>query len=315
MPSQVENLLVLEYGTDETLEVIRQRKDELAAVLVEPVQSRRPEFQPVEFLRKVREITKESGTALIFDEVITGFRTHLRGAQGIFGIKADIGTYGKVIGGGLPIGAIAGSAEFMDALDGGYWEYGDESMPEVGVTYFAGTFVRHPLALAAAKASLEYFKADKGAMHADLKQKTDRIAASLDNYFAERQLPFYIAHFGSLWKLKYHQELPYTDLIFIMMRERGIHIYDGFPCYLTTQITEADVDRVINTFKEVIDELLAVGFYGGLKGSSKAANGSAQSDQAPVQGARLGKDEYGNPAWFVSDPAIPTKFLKVEMPV
>lgn len=321
MPSQVENLLVLEYGTEESLEVIRQRKDELAAVLVEPVQSRRPEFQPVEFLRKVREITKESGSALIFDEVITGFRTHLQGTQGIFGIKADIGTYGKVIGGGLPIGAIAGSAEFMDALDGGFWQYGDDSMPEVGVTYFAGTFVRHPLALAAAKASLEHFKADKGAMHADLKQKTDRIAQSLDNFFAERQLPFYIAHFGSLWKLKYHQELPYTDLIFIMMRERGLHIYDGFPCYLTTQITESDVDRIINTFKEVIDELLAVGFYGGLRGTHLpvSTNGTAKANtnnnEPPVPGAKLGKDEHGNPAWFVRDPAIPNKFLKVEVPV
>jgi glutamate-1-semialdehyde aminotransferase/acyl carrier protein len=321
MPSQVENLLVLEYGTDESLEVIRQRKDELAAVLVEPVQSRRPEFQPVEFLKKVREITKESGTALIFDEVITGFRTHLKGTQGIFSIKADIGTYGKVIGGGIPIGAIAGSAEFMDALDGGYWEYGDDSMPEVGVTYFAGTFVRHPLALAAAKASLEHFKADKGAMHADLKQKTDRIAQSLDSYFAERQLPFYIAHFGSLWKLKYHQELPYTDLIFIMMRERGIHIYDGFPCYLTTEITESDVDRIINTFKEVIDALLAVGFYGGLRGtplptiSNGNGKATAPSSEPPVSGARLGKDEHGNPAWFVRDPVIPNKFLKVEVPV
>ena len=65
-------------------------------------------------------------------------------------------TYGKILGGGLPIGAIAGKRAFMDALDGGMWQYGDASVPEVGVTYFAGTFVRHPLALAAAKAALEF---------------------------------------------------------------------------------------------------------------------------------------------------------------
>src|SRR5690606_15615602 len=122
------------------------------------IQSRRPEFRPVDFLKELREITTESGSALIFDEVITGFRMHPQGAQGLFGIKADIATYGKVIGGGLPIGAIAGSSEFMDALDGGYWEFGNDSVPEAGVTYFAGTFVRHPLALASAKASLEYIK-------------------------------------------------------------------------------------------------------------------------------------------------------------
>ena len=313
LPSQVENLLVLDYGTEESLEIIRQKKDELAAILVEPVQSRRPEFQPIEFLREVRKIATESGSVLIFDEVITGFRTHLKGTQGLFGIKADIGTYGKVIGGGLPIGALAGSAEFMDALDGGSWQFGDDSMPEVGVTYFAGTFVRHPLALAAAKASLEYFKEDNGAMHADLKQKTDRIAHSLDSYFVEMGLPFYIAHFGSMWKLKYHQELPYTDLIFIMLRERGLHIYDGFPCYLTTQITESDVDLIIAKFREVIDELLRVGFYGGVKAGLPINPKSSGFSNPPVPGARLGKDDHGNPAWFVKDENIPNKFVKVEI--
>lgn len=310
LPSQVENLLVLEYGTDESLEIIRQRKDELAAVLVEPVQSRRPEFQPIEFLKKVREITQESGTALIFDEVITGFRTHLKGAQGLFGIKADIGTYGKVIGGGLPIGAIAGSATFMDALDGGYWQYGDDSMPEVGVTYFAGTFVRHPLALAAAKASLNYFKEDNGSLHADLKMKTDRIADSLDSYFKVRNLPFYIAHFGSMWKLKYKQELPYTDLIFILLREKGIHIYDGFPCYLTTKITDEDVNRIISAFKESIDELMHVGFFGGsIKSTDNKQNSTY--NEPPVPGAKLGKDPMGNPAWYIKDENNPGKFIKV----
>ena len=68
-----------------------------------------------------------SGTALIFDEVVTGFRTHPGGAQALFGIQADMATYGKVIGGGLPIGALAGKARFMDALDGGMWQYGDGS--------------------------------------------------------------------------------------------------------------------------------------------------------------------------------------------
>ncbi|WP_280640612.1 aminotransferase class III-fold pyridoxal phosphate-dependent enzyme [Hymenobacter volaticus] len=76
MPEAVKNMLILEYGTDESLRIIKERAHELAAVLVEPVQSRRPEFVPIEFLKQVREITAASGTALIFDEVITGFRMH-----------------------------------------------------------------------------------------------------------------------------------------------------------------------------------------------------------------------------------------------
>ena len=76
MREAVQNMLILEYGTEESLNIIKERANDLAAILVEPVQSRRPEFQPVEFLKALRKITLESGTALIFDEVITGFRMH-----------------------------------------------------------------------------------------------------------------------------------------------------------------------------------------------------------------------------------------------
>src|SRR6185369_9073256 len=123
-----------------------------------PVQSRRPELQPRAFLRELRSIADEGGAALVFDEVITGFRVALGGAQEHFGVRADLASYGKVLGGGLPIGVVAGSRAWMDALDGGHWTYGDESGPTAGVTYFAGTFVRHPFALAAAKASLLHMK-------------------------------------------------------------------------------------------------------------------------------------------------------------
>jgi glutamate-1-semialdehyde aminotransferase len=75
-----------------------------AAVLVEPVQSRRADFHPKEFLQEVRKITEETDTCLIFDEVITGFRIHPGGAQAYFDIRADLCSYGKIVGGGMPIG-------------------------------------------------------------------------------------------------------------------------------------------------------------------------------------------------------------------
>src|SRR5262249_30175585 len=103
----VANIAMLDYGTPETLEWIRHNAGDLAAVICEPVQSRRPAFQPIEFLREVRRITLESGTALVFDEVVTGFRTHPGGCQALFDIRADMATYGKVVGGGLPIGILA----------------------------------------------------------------------------------------------------------------------------------------------------------------------------------------------------------------
>jgi glutamate-1-semialdehyde aminotransferase len=135
----VQDMIVLDYGSDEALAYIEQHARDIAAVLVEPVQSRRPEFQPVAFLRALRGLTAATGVLLIFDEVITGLRDGPQGAQGLFGVKADLATYGKVVGGGMPIGVVAGKAQYMDTFDGGVWCYGDDSFPEKGVTFFAGT--------------------------------------------------------------------------------------------------------------------------------------------------------------------------------
>src|SRR5690606_25444120 len=229
LPGAVQNMLVLDYGTEESLEIIRKRADELAAVIVEPIQSRRPEFQPVEFLKEVRKITQASNTTLIFDEIITGFRMHPQGIQGMYGIKADLATYGKVIGGGISIGAILGSSKYMDALDGGHWQYGDDSYPEVGVTYFAGTFVRHPLALATAKAALLHLKENGPKLQDDLANMTDRLATELNMYLKNHNLPIEINYFRSLWRLSFLEDIPYAELLFVIMRSKGIHIWDGFP--------------------------------------------------------------------------------------
>ncbi|WP_234737001.1 polyketide synthase [Tellurirhabdus bombi] len=313
MPEAVQNMLILDYGTEESLTIIRERAHELAAVLVEPVQSRRPEFRPVDFLKKVREITEASGTALIFDEVITGFRMHPGGAQALFGIDADLASYGKVIGGGLSIGAIAGKKSFMDALDGGFWQYGDASFPEVGVTYFAGTFVRHPLALAASKASLEHMKAQGPELQKSLTRKAERLADALNADFERRQLPFFIAQFGSLWKLKMNKEIPYSELLFTLLREKGIHIWDGFPCFMTEAHTVDEIDFVISSFIKSVDEMIEVGFFEAKPVREAPAKAQLIPNKPPVEGARLGRDAAGNPAWFIVNPDQPGKYLKVEI--
>jgi len=306
-------LLILDYGTDESLNIIRERAHELAAVLVEPVQSRRPDFQPVEFLKKVREITRQSDTCLIFDEVISGFRMHPGGAQAMFGVKADLGTYGKVIGGGMPIGAIAGIAKYMDALDGGFWQYGDDSQPEAGVTYFAGTFVRHPLALAAGKASLEYMKAKGPALQQGLNSLTKYLAAELNATCEKEGLPFYAPSFGSLWKIKFKEELAYGELLFTLMREKGIHIWDLFPCFLTESHTKEDVDKIIAKFRESVYELIESGFLPSRKQAEPAKQEQNPLMEAPFPGARLGRDKEGNPGWFIVDANNPGKYLQVKL--
>jgi amino acid adenylation domain-containing protein len=315
MPEVVQNMLILDYGTEETLKIIEERAHEFAAVLVEPVQSRRPEFQPVEFLKKVREITAKANTVLIFDEVISGFRMHPGGAQAMFGIKADIGTYGKVIGGGMPIGAIAGIKLYMDALDGGTWQYGDASTPEAGVTYFAGTFVRHPLALAAAKASLLYMKEQGPALQQGLNAMTKRLAEAMNAICEQYELPLYIPSFGSLWKIKFKYELAYGELLFTLMREKGIHIWDLFPCFLTTAHTNADVDKIVSVFRESINELIEAGIMPANTAAiaAPAAEVKAVAGEAPYPGAKLGRDKDGNPGWFISDANNPGKYLQVKL--
>lgn len=302
------DIRVLDYGTPEALEFIRQNADDLAAVLVEPVQSRRPEFQPREFLQEVRVITERSGACLIFDEVITGFRSNLGGAQAIFGVRADLASYGKVIGGGFPVGVIAGKREFMDALDGGEWNYGDDSIPSVGVTYFAGTFVRHPLALAAAKASLQHLKEAGPALQTQLNLHTAAMADELTAFCREAGAPLEIRYFSSLWRVAWLEDHPLQDLLFAMMRSRGVHILDNFPCFMTTAHTQQDIATIKSAFKESLAEMQEAEFL------PRRAVVVQRFDAAhpPVPNARLGRDKEGQPAWFVPDPAAKDKFIKIQ---
>ncbi len=299
---------VLDYGTPEALAFIRENAADLAAVLIEPVQSRRPDFQPKEFLQEVRAITEQSGTCMIFDEVITGFRSHLGGAQALFGIRGDLATYGKVIGGGMPIGAVAGKREFMDALDGGAWDYGDASIPTVGVTYFAGTFVRHPLALAAAKASLDHLKQSGNALQTQLNLHTAAMADELTAFCREVGAPIEIRYFASLWRVSWQDDHPLQDLLFAMMRSRGVHILDNFPCFMTTAHTRDDIATIKSAFKEAVAEMQEAGF---LPGSAPSAR-SFDAANPPVPTARLGRDRDGQPAWFVPDPSAQGKYVKLQ---
>ncbi len=299
---------VLEYGTPEALAFIRDHADDIAAVLLEPVQSRRPEFQPREFLKELRSVTEASGTCLIFDEVITGFRSHLGGAQALFGVRADLACYGKVIGGGMPIGVIAGKREYMDALDGGAWQFGDDSIPTVGVTYFAGTFVRHPLALAAAKAALTHLKQEGTQLQTRLNTSTAAMADELTAFCREVGAPLQVRYFASLWRVAWLEDHPLQDLLFPMMRSRGVHILDNFPCFMTTAHTPEDIASIKSAFKESIAELQASEFLPQRVSQAVLADAS----KPPVANAKLGRDKEGRPAWFVPDPSAPGKFMKVD---
>jgi len=267
-PNLAKDILVLEYGTQETLDIIREHAHELAAVLVEPVQSRRLDFQPVEFLRALRSLTEETGTALIFDEMISGFRAHPAGVQGLFGIKADLAAYGKIIGGGMPIGAVAGDARFLDGIDGGMWQYGDASYPSATRTYFGGTFCQHPFSMAACLAALRHLKAEGPALQERLNQRTAALAKTLNDYFEEEELALRICHFASTFHFKFPGNL---EMFYYHLLEKGVYIWEWRACFLSTAHTEEDIDLIVKAVKESVEELRQGGF---LPERSQAAGSS-----------------------------------------
>lgn len=260
----VKDTLVLDYGNCDSLEVIKNHHSELAAVLVEPVQSCRPDLQPKEFLQQLRQLTTELGIVLIFDEMITGFRVDRGGAQAWFEVQADIATYGKIVGGGLPIGVIAGKAEYLDKIDGGMWHYGDRSYPLVKTTFFAGTYCKHPLSLAAAKAMLKYLKAHGNTLQTQLGDRTTRFVGELNNCFAKFQLPIKMANFGSCFDAVLDRDsVPASDsdavnlgidLLSYHLLHRGVLIRAGSGC-ISTAHTDGELNYVIDAIEDSLKDL------------------------------------------------------------
>jgi amino acid adenylation domain-containing protein/non-ribosomal peptide synthase protein (TIGR01720 family) len=254
-PGMVQDVLVLPYANPESLEILKAHAHELAAVLVEPVQSRRPDLQPHAFLQELRQLTEEAGAALIFDEVITGFRIHLGGAQAWFGIQADIATYGKVVGGGLPIGVVAGKAAYMDALDGGWWQFGDGSYPRAPQTFFAGTFCKHPLAMVAAWAVLNQLKSEGPALQQRLNQRTAQFVQKLNAYFQHDQVPIEVGHCGSLFRFAFSRDVKYRDLFWYHLIANGVYVWEGDTRFLSTAHTDEEMESVIRAIQQTVADM------------------------------------------------------------
>lgn len=263
-----EDVLVLEYGSSQALEIIKSHEKELAAVLVEPVQQHRLGFQPKAFIHELRQLTKALEIPLIFDEMNTGFRIHPGGAQAWFGVEADIATYGKIVGGGMPLAAVAGKAVYMDRIDGGMWNYGDTSYPHVPATWSGTSYCRHSLSLAAARALLQHLKIQGATLQEQLNQLTSQFVERLNDYFEVEKLPIYMSNFGSFFNANVSETselvthptfLIGLKLIFHHMIDRGVLLpkADGF---LSQTHTEQDIDLIIQTVKDSVRELREGGF-------------------------------------------------------
>ena len=195
-----QDVIILPY--DQTaIPILESYGEQLAAVLVEPVQSRRPGYQPAELLRQLRTLTSAQGAVLIFDEIITGFRCHPAGAAGYFGVHPDLVTYGKVIGGGMPLGVIAGDAEFMAPIDGGRWRQGDAGLPQRPSMVFSGTFTKHPMAMAVAQHVIGHLRKESPRLQNTLTARTANLAAEINLHAAANGYPIDVEHFSSLFRI------------------------------------------------------------------------------------------------------------------
>lgn len=183
--SVAQNTITVPYNDLESVQYVFEKYgDDLAGVIVEPVAGNMGVVPPRQnFLQKLRELTEQNGTLLIFDEVMTGFRVGYQCAQGYFGVTPDLTCLGKVIGGGLPVGAYGGKREIM------------ETIAPTGPIYQAGTLSGNPLAMTAGYETLKAMTEDA---YEDINRKVDRLVEGLDDAATEYGIPHTINRAGSM---------------------------------------------------------------------------------------------------------------------
>jgi glutamate-1-semialdehyde aminotransferase/acyl carrier protein len=250
--NMVQDVLVLKWDDAESLKAIEEHGHELAAVLLEPLPSRRPDLQPKAFLHELRRITKQFGITLIFDEVVTGFRLHPGGAQALYDVRADLVTYGKAIGGGLPVSIVAGKAEYLDTVDGGDWNYGDASYPRAEMTLVTGTFFRHPVLMPVVYNVLQEIKRGGVKLYQELEQRAASLAATLNAYFEEEAVPIRMMQVQSMLRFVPHRDVKFMPLFYYHLLEHGVYVSETRSCFISTAHTDEDFAHIVNAVKRSV---------------------------------------------------------------
>ncbi len=234
-------------------ELFQANKNGIAAIIIEPVAGNMGCVPPVNnFLQELRSICDENNTLLIFDEVMTGFRLAKGGAQELFNVTADIVCFGKVIGGGLPVGAFAARNEIMDYL------------APIGPVYQAGTLSGNPLAMAAGLAMLQAINSDVELFNR-LEEKTAYLEAGIRKVLTANNKTFTVNRVGSMISIFFYEnavenyedaskaDTPEFKKFFHDLLERGIYIapssYETW--FITDALSYEDLDETIKVIDEV----------------------------------------------------------------
>lgn len=237
-------------------EIFRQQGKDIAAVILEPVAGNMGVVIPEpDFLEGVRELTRQYGALLIFDEVMTGFRVSYGGAQARFRIDPDLTCLGKVIGGGLPVGAYGGKRQYM------------EQVSPSGPVYQAGTLSGNPLAMAAGLTTLRLLQ--KPGVYEELERKTLRLSEGLKRIAEELEFPVWVNSIGAMFSAFFTNQ-PVKDFksactsdvelfaaFFRGMLERGVYLapsqYEAV--FLSTVHTDENIDYTLEQAREVLKSL------------------------------------------------------------
>jgi glutamate-1-semialdehyde 2,1-aminomutase len=252
-PAAVEQTLVTATYNDieGTLAAIAENAPDLAAVIVEPIQRSTPPRPG--FLEALREATSRHGIVLIFDEMVTGFRVHLQGGQGLYGVTPDLATYGKAIGGGLPLAALAGSEVLMDHLN-------PRRADKSSYVYMSGTLNGNPLAAAAGVATLDILQAP--GVFEQLEKVSRRLRDGLDRVLTEADVTAHVLGEGAMAAVLFADGDPFDPAtaaasdpalrsrLDALMIERGILVNLPAKFYVSTAHQERDIDQTIATFRE-----------------------------------------------------------------
>ena len=238
--------------------LVEENKDEVAAIIVEPVAGNMGCIIPEPgFLEGIRKICDTENIIFIFDEVMNGFRLALGGAQEKLGIDADLVTYGKVIGAGMPVGAFGGKKHIMEVV------------APLGNVYQAGTLSGNPIAMIAGYTLLSILK-EQPQLLKDLDDKTAYLKEGLDNVLKASGTPYVINHLGSMLSIHFSDH-PVTDFAtaasannelfkkyFHAMLDRGVYLppsaYESW--FLNNALTKEDLDYTIKTTEESLKEIL-----------------------------------------------------------
>ncbi|MBU4343907.1 MAG: glutamate-1-semialdehyde 2,1-aminomutase [Proteobacteria bacterium] len=255
--SFVAHTLSLPYNNIECVKnVMEDKGDKIACIIVEPVAGNMGLVPPVEgFLKTLKELTEKNGSLLIFDEVMTGFRVAYGGAQSLYGISPDLTCLGKIIGGGLPVGAYGGKREIM------------EHIAPQGPVYQAGTLSGNPLAMVAGIATLMQLK--KPAFYNDLDEKADKLATGLEKAAEKANIKVRIKRVGSMIGLFFTDkdvinfddaktcDLNMFSAFYRGMLEKGIYLAPSQfeSIFISSAHSAKDIDTTIKAAEEVLGSL------------------------------------------------------------